>query len=52
MQVFRCSLKMKNRLGVEEDIISVLRENGLRWCWHVLRKDDGDWVRTYLAYKV
>ena len=28
-----------------ELILQVARRNNLRWLRHVLRKDDGDWVR-------
>jgi len=31
-------------------IISMLRQNRFRWYGHVLRKDEGDWVR-FLAYR-
>jgi len=42
---------MENRLGLD-DIISVLQQNRL-WCYgHVLRKEDNDWVKKYMEYKV
>ena len=35
-----------------EDIISVLQRNRLRWYGHVLRKEDNDWVKKCMEYKV
>ena len=35
-----------------EDIISVLQRNRLRWYGHVLRKEDNDWVKKCMGYKV
>jgi len=34
-------------LGID-DIALVLQQNRLRWHGHVLRKDDGDWVKKLL----
>ena len=42
----------RRRLGLEEDIVSMLRRNRLKWHGYVLRKDEGDWVRRCLAYEV
>jgi len=37
---------------LEEDIISMLRQNRLRWYGYVSRKDhEGDWVRC-LTYEI
>jgi len=38
------SRELRERLGID-DIILILRQNRLRWCGHVLRKEDTDWVK-------
>jgi len=45
------SKELRGRLELE-DIISVLQRNGLRWCGHVLRREDGGWVRECMEYEV
>ena len=45
------SKKLRERLGVD-DIALVLQQNRLSWYGHVLRKDDDDWVKKCLEYKV
>jgi len=48
-----CGVKLKDRLPSKElrdrlcvdDIALILQQNRLRWFGHVLRKDDGDWVK-------
>jgi len=45
------SVVLKDSLGLEEYIISRLQWNRLRWYDHILRKDDGDWIRC-LTYEV
>jgi len=46
-----CGVGLEDRLpGGElgdwgDDMALVLRRSRLRWCGHVLRKDDDDWVR-------
>jgi len=30
----------------------VLQQNRLRWCWHVLRKEDNDWVKKCMEYEL
>ena len=35
-----------------DDIISVLKQNRLRWYGHVLRKEDNDWVKKCMEYEV
>ena len=45
------SKELRERLGLD-DIISVLQQNRLRWYGHVLRKEDNDWVKKYMAYEV
>jgi len=42
---------LRDRLGLD-DIISVLRQNRLRWYGHVLQKEDNDWVKKCMEYKV
>ena len=34
-------IELRQRLGIE-DIVNVVQRNRLRWCGHVLRKDDDD----------
>jgi len=48
------SKRLKERLG-EDDIISVLQQNRLRWYGHVLKKkkkEDNDWVKKCMEYEV
>jgi len=45
------SEELRGRLGVD-DMALVLRQSGLRWCGHVLREDDGDWVRRCMEHGV
>jgi len=55
-----CGIKLKHRLSSKElnerqgldDIISVLQQNRLQWCRHVLWKEDNDWVKKCFEYKV
>ena len=56
-----CGVKLKDRLPSKElierlgvdDIALILQQNRLRWCGHVLRKDDDDdWVKKYMEYEV
>ena len=52
-----CGMKLQDRIpskGLRErtglgDIISVLQQNRLRWCGHVLQKEDNDWVKCFDA---
>jgi len=43
--------ELRERLGVD-DIALILQQNRLRWYGHVLRKDDGDWVKKCMEYEV
>jgi len=43
--------ELRERLGVD-DIALVLRQSRLRWCGHVLRKDDEDWVKKCMEHEV
>ena len=45
------SKELRERLGVD-DVALVLQQNRLRWYGHVLRKDDGDWVKKCMEYEV
>jgi len=55
-----CSIKLQDRVPSEglrerlglDDIISVLLQNRLEWCGHVLRKEDNDWVKKCMEYQV
>ena len=42
---------LRERLGVD-DMELVLRRGGLRWCGHVLRGGNDDWVRGCVEYEV
>ena len=44
------SKELRERLGVD-DIALILQQNRLRWYWHVLRKDDDDWVKKCMEYE-
>jgi len=35
-----------------DDMILILQQNRLGWYGHVLRKEDTDWVKKYMEYKV
>jgi len=45
------SKELKERLG-KDDIILILQQNRLRSYGHVLRKEDTDWVKKCMEYKV
>ena len=45
------SKELRERTGID-DIISLLQQNRLQWYGHVLRKEDDDWVKKYMEYKV
>ena len=60
MVSWMCGVKLKDRvpskgfrerLGLD-DIISVLQQNRLQLYGHVLRKEDNDWVKKCMEYKV
>jgi len=42
---------LRERLGLD-NMISVLQQNRLRWYWHVLWKEDNDWVKKCVEYEV
>jgi len=43
--------ELGERLGVD-GMALVLQQNRLRWCGHVLRKDDDGWVKKCMEYGV
>jgi len=45
------SKELRGRLELE-DIISVLQRNRLQWYGHVLQKEDNDWVKKCMEFKV
>jgi len=45
------SKELTARLGVDDTAL-ILQRNRLRWYGHVLRKDDDDWVKKCMEYKV
>ena len=44
------SKELTERLGID-DIILILQQNRLRWCGHVLQKEDTDWVKKCMEYE-
>jgi len=45
------SMELRERLDVD-DIVLILQQNRLRWYGHVLRKDDDDWMKKCMEYKL
>ena len=45
------SKELRERLGID-DITLVLQTIRLRWCGHVLRKEDDVWVKKCMEYEV
>jgi len=45
------SKELRERLGID-DIILILQQNRLQWYGHVLQKDNTDWVKKCMEYKV
>ena len=43
--------ELRERMGVES-VSDVVRRGRLRWLGHVLRKDDGDWVKKTMLLEV
>ena len=60
MRMVRCGVKLKDRLPSKElkerlgidDIALILQQNRLRWYGHVLRKEDNDWVKKCMKFRV
>jgi len=60
MARWMCDVKVKDKVPSKElrdrlridNIILVLHQNRLRWCGHVLRKEDTDWVKKCIEYEV
>ena len=47
---FTCN-ELRERLGTY-NIITVMHRNRLRWCGHVSRSNEKDWVKKCMDYKV
>ena len=55
-----CGIKVKDRVPSKElreslgldDIISVLQQNRLHWYGYLLRKEDNDWVKKCMKWRV
>lgn len=45
------SAELRERMGIES-VSDVVKRSRLRWLGHVLRKDDGDWVKRSMSYEV
>mgnify|MGYP007071599789 CR=1 FL=1 len=45
------SEELRERMGIES-VSDVVKRSRLRWLGHVLRKDDGDWVKTCMSLEV
>ena len=41
----------RERLGIDDTIL-VLQQNRLQWYGHMLQKEDTDWVKKCIEYKV
>ena len=39
-------------LGLKETVFQMAKANGVRWYWHVLRRDDGHALRKALEFEV
>ena len=39
-------------LGLKETVVQMAKANGVRWYWHVLRRDDGHVLRKALKFEV
>ena len=44
-------VELRERMGIKL-VSDIVKQNRLRWLGHVLRKDDGDWVKKSMSYKV
>jgi len=45
------SRNLRERLGMYDTAL-VLQQNRLQWYEHVLRKEDGDWVKKCMEYEI
>ena len=45
------TVKLREQMGVDA-VSDVVRRGRLRWLGHVLRKDDGNWVKKVMSYEV
>ena len=39
-------------LRLKETVVQIAKSNGVRWYWHVLRRDDGHVLRKALEFEV
>ena len=39
-------------LRLKETVVQIAKANGVRWYWHVLRRDDGHVLRKALEFEV
>ena len=39
-------------LGLKETVVQMAKANGVRWYGHVLKRDDGHFLRTALEFEV
>ena len=39
-------------LGLKETVVQMAKANGVRWYGHVLRRDDGHFLRKALEFEV
>ena len=47
----RTNEELRRMVGVEP-ITTFIRDGRLRWCGHVMRKGDEDWVKKCMEYRV
>ena len=45
------SAELRERMGIES-VSDAVKRNRLRWLGHVLQKDDDDWVKKIMSFKV
>ena len=46
------SKELRERLGIDDNIMLILQQNRLRSYGHVLRKEDTDWVKKCMEYEM
>ena len=49
---FMISTALMEILGLRETVVQMAKVNGVRWNWHVLRRDDGHVFRKALEFEV
>ena len=45
------SAELRERMGIKS-VSDAMKQNRLRWLGHVLQKDDDDWVKKIMLFKV